>query len=184
MHARWCSRPQPLDARIEILGAPVVTLEVAADRPLANLVVRLCDVHPDGASLRVSYGILNLAHRDGHETPAPLVPRTPLSGPDPTERRRLGLSGRAHDQGGAVHDLLADDLAKPGERDGDGVRRDTRSAGSGADCRGCPAGAAARARDRRARADHGGPSRVSCGSTGWGLNWAPRASFSSHIERG
>jgi len=37
--------------------------------------VRLCDVHPDGASLRVSYGILNLAHRDGSEAPAPLVPR-------------------------------------------------------------------------------------------------------------
>ena len=44
------------------------------DRPVANLAVRLCDVHPDGASLRVSYGILNLAHRDGHERPAALVP--------------------------------------------------------------------------------------------------------------
>ncbi len=64
----------PLDDRVEILGAPIVTLELAADRPLANLAVRLCDVHPDGASLRVSYGILNLAHRDGHENPAPLVP--------------------------------------------------------------------------------------------------------------
>ncbi len=65
---------QPLDARIEILGAPVVILEIAADKPIANLIVRLCDVHPDGASLRVSYGILNLAHRDGHEMPAPLIP--------------------------------------------------------------------------------------------------------------
>jgi uncharacterized protein len=64
----------PLDARIEILGAPVVTLDVAADRPLANLIVRLCDVHPDAASLRVSYGIQNLTHRDGDATPAPLVP--------------------------------------------------------------------------------------------------------------
>ena len=74
MHVRWCSIPRLLTTRIEILGAPVVTLDVAADRPLANLIVRLCDVHPDAASLRVSYGILNLAHRDGHETPAPLVP--------------------------------------------------------------------------------------------------------------
>jgi putative CocE/NonD family hydrolase len=65
---------EPLDARIEILGAPVVILEIAADKPIANLIVRLCDVHPDGASLRVSYGILNLAHRDGHEMPAPLIP--------------------------------------------------------------------------------------------------------------
>jgi hypothetical protein len=30
-------------------------------------------VHPSGATLRVSYGVLNLTHRDGHETPAPLV---------------------------------------------------------------------------------------------------------------
>jgi predicted acyl esterase len=64
----------PLDERVEILGALIVTLDVASDKPLANLAVRLCDVHPDDASLRVSYGILNLAHRDGSETPSPLVP--------------------------------------------------------------------------------------------------------------
>jgi uncharacterized protein len=64
----------PLTTRMEILGPPIVTLDVAADRPLANLAVRLCDVRPDGTSLRVSYGILNLAHRDSHETPTPLVP--------------------------------------------------------------------------------------------------------------
>jgi predicted acyl esterase len=60
----------PLDGPIEILGAPIVTLDVASDRPIANLVVRLCDVHPSGESLRVSYGVLNLTHRDGHEQPA------------------------------------------------------------------------------------------------------------------
>lgn len=64
----------PLGSHIELLGAPIVTLDIAADKPLANLVVRLCDVHPDAASLRVSYGILNLAYRDGYETPAPLAP--------------------------------------------------------------------------------------------------------------
>jgi hypothetical protein len=64
----------PLEEAIEILGAPVVTLDVVSDKPLANLIVRLCDVHPDGASLRVSFGILNLAHRDGSDTPSPLVP--------------------------------------------------------------------------------------------------------------
>jgi hypothetical protein len=62
-----------LDQPIEILGAPIVTLDVACDRPIANLVVRLCDVHPSGESLRVSYGVLNLTHREGHERPAPLV---------------------------------------------------------------------------------------------------------------
>jgi predicted acyl esterase len=62
----------PLDSPIEILGAAIATLDIAADRPLANLAVRLCDVHPSGESLRVSYGVLNLTHRDGHEKPEPL----------------------------------------------------------------------------------------------------------------
>jgi predicted acyl esterase len=64
----------PLDETIEILGAAVVTLEIASDRPVANIAVRLCDVHPSGESLRVSFGVQNLTHRDGHETPQPLVP--------------------------------------------------------------------------------------------------------------
>jgi predicted acyl esterase len=64
----------PLDEAIEILGAAIVTLEVASDRPIANIAVRLCDVHPSAESLRVSFGVQNLTHRDGHETPQPLVP--------------------------------------------------------------------------------------------------------------
>jgi uncharacterized protein len=63
----------PLDEAIETLGAAIVTLDVASDRPIANLAVRLCEVHPSGESLRVSYGVLNLTHRDGHETPSPLT---------------------------------------------------------------------------------------------------------------
>jgi uncharacterized protein len=64
----------PLDTTVEILGAPVVTLEVASDRPFAQFVARLCDVHPGGESLRVSFGVLNLTHRDSHAEPTPLVP--------------------------------------------------------------------------------------------------------------
>ena len=64
----------PLAENIEILGAPVVVLDIAADRPVANLAVRLCDVHPDDASLRVSFGVMNLTHRESHATPVPLIP--------------------------------------------------------------------------------------------------------------
>ena len=63
-----------LDETLELLGAPIVSLDVASDRPIANLAVRLCDVHSTGESLRVSYGVQNLTHRDGHETPMPLTP--------------------------------------------------------------------------------------------------------------
>jgi hypothetical protein len=65
---------EPLREKIEILGAPRVTLEVAADRPVAFIAVRLNDVAPDGASSRVTYGLLNLTHRDSHERPEPLEP--------------------------------------------------------------------------------------------------------------
>jgi uncharacterized protein len=64
----------PLDEAIEILGAAILTLEIASDRPIANIVARLCDVHPSAESLRVSFGVQNLTHREGHETPQPLVP--------------------------------------------------------------------------------------------------------------
>ena len=64
----------PLDAPIEILGACSVTLDVAADKPVAFLAVRLNEVLPTGESSRVSYAILNLCHRDSDEAPSPLTP--------------------------------------------------------------------------------------------------------------
>ncbi len=64
----------PLEGRLEILGAPSVELELAADRPVAMIAVRLNDIAADGASTRVTYGLLNLTHRDGHEHPTPLEP--------------------------------------------------------------------------------------------------------------
>ena len=48
-----CFDSSPLQASIDIVGAPVVRLKLAADRPTAMVAVRLCDVHPDGASTRI-----------------------------------------------------------------------------------------------------------------------------------
>jgi uncharacterized protein len=59
---------------VEILGAPVATLTLRADRSTAFVAVRLCDVAPDGASTRVSYGVLNLSHRESHEHLLPVAP--------------------------------------------------------------------------------------------------------------
>jgi uncharacterized protein len=63
-----------LEEPLEILGAPVVHLELQSDRPVAMVAVRLSDVQPDGRVTRVTYGLLNLTHRDGHAEPEPLVP--------------------------------------------------------------------------------------------------------------
>jgi len=65
---------KPLSETIDILGAPVLNLRIAADQPDAFVVARLCDVAPDGASTRVSFGVLNLTHRDSHEEPEALTP--------------------------------------------------------------------------------------------------------------
>lgn len=64
----------PLEERIEIFGAPVAKLRLSADQVQANVCVRLCDVAPDGSSTRVSYGVLNLCHRDSHKHPSALEP--------------------------------------------------------------------------------------------------------------
>jgi len=68
----WTS--PPLEEPLEIVGFPALVLHVAADAPVAHLVVRLTDVAPDGASAQVSAGMLNLTHRDSHERPEPLEP--------------------------------------------------------------------------------------------------------------
>jgi uncharacterized protein len=62
----------PLARPLEILGNPVVRVRVVSDQPVAKLAVRLNEVKADGKSWNVSYGILNLTHRDGHEHPKPL----------------------------------------------------------------------------------------------------------------
>ena len=69
-----CFTSAPLDNAAEILGFPEVRLNLCVDRPNALLAVRLCDVAADGASRLVSWGLLNLTHRDGHEQPKPLQP--------------------------------------------------------------------------------------------------------------
>ena len=68
-----CFDSAPL-AQTGILGAPVLRLRLKSDQPVAHVAVRLNHVHPDGASTRVTWGVLNLCHHNGHESPEPLVP--------------------------------------------------------------------------------------------------------------
>jgi putative CocE/NonD family hydrolase len=68
----------PLDHDTDVFGAPTVTLHLAADKAQAQIAVRLNHVHPDGASTRITYGVLNLSHRDGSAEPAALTPGVPV----------------------------------------------------------------------------------------------------------
>jgi putative CocE/NonD family hydrolase len=65
---------EPLPDDLELLGAPRLELELAVDRPVALLAARLCAVDPDGTSALLTYGVLNLTHRESHAHPAPLEP--------------------------------------------------------------------------------------------------------------
>jgi hypothetical protein len=47
---------------------------LAIDRPCGLVIARLCDIGPDGSSRLMTYGVLNLTHRAGHERVSPLAP--------------------------------------------------------------------------------------------------------------
>jgi uncharacterized protein len=63
----------PLEHDLEILGSPYARIRVRSDVPVATLAVRLCEV-TDGKSWLISYGLLNLTHRESHEHPTALEP--------------------------------------------------------------------------------------------------------------
>ncbi|MFO1171004.1 MAG: CocE/NonD family hydrolase [Hyphomicrobiaceae bacterium] len=70
---------QPLEEDVEFLGAAIAELEVSADKQSAKVIAVLSDVLPDGAATRVSYGVLNLTHRNGHAQPQAIVPGEVMS---------------------------------------------------------------------------------------------------------
>jgi len=73
-----CFDTAPLDQPLALLGEPELELTLRCDQPQALLAARLCDVAPDGRSLRLTYGLLNLSHRDGSENPVGLTPGEPV----------------------------------------------------------------------------------------------------------
>ncbi|SMY11061.1 CocE/NonD family hydrolase [Brevibacterium jeotgali] len=65
---------KPLDHDLEMLGMGECELDVSADAPVAQVIARLSDVLPNGETTRVTYGVLNLTHRDSSAEPTPLEP--------------------------------------------------------------------------------------------------------------
>ncbi|MFZ8948295.1 MAG: CocE/NonD family hydrolase [Ilumatobacteraceae bacterium] len=55
-----------------VVGFPRVELRLAVDRPVAQVAARLSDVAPDGTTLQISRGLLNLCHRDSDAEPTPV----------------------------------------------------------------------------------------------------------------
>lgn len=74
-----CFDTAPFPGPVEILGFCEATLTLVTDRPCGAVTVRLCDVAPDGESLLVTRGTLNLSHATGHEHPRPPRPGVPMT---------------------------------------------------------------------------------------------------------
>ncbi len=74
-----CFDTAPLAEPLAIVGAPQVTLTLASNAPVAQIAVRLNDVHPDGQVSRITYGVLNLTHRHSAATPEPMPVDVPVT---------------------------------------------------------------------------------------------------------
>lgn len=69
-----CFDSEPIEHGIELLGRPELRLTLSVDRPEAMIAVRLNTIAPDGTVARVTYGLLNLVHREDLATSRKLVP--------------------------------------------------------------------------------------------------------------
>jgi len=68
---------EPLGEDVEVTGQARARLHFACTADVTLLVVKLCDVAPDGTSALVTKGYLNVSHRDSHTDPQPVEPGRP-----------------------------------------------------------------------------------------------------------
>jgi predicted acyl esterase len=92
---KWCGYGAPGDAPVDqrredagslcfeiavpeeglsFAGDANISLRLSVDRPVAQVAARLVDVHPDGRATRLSFGVFNLNHHQGHDRPEMLQP--------------------------------------------------------------------------------------------------------------
>lgn len=67
----------PLDEDMEVIGPVRAELWIETETLDSDVVVRLCDVHPDGRSFNVADGIQRLRFRDPQTAPEPMRPGHP-----------------------------------------------------------------------------------------------------------
>lgn len=65
-----------LDREMEVTGMPRVRLRFSSTATRMGVIVKLCDVAPDGTVALVTRGYLNVAHRNGTRRPERLAPAT------------------------------------------------------------------------------------------------------------
>lgn len=73
-----CFDAPPREEPLQLIGAARLSLRLLCDKPKGLIVARLCDVAPDGASVRIAHGMMNLCHRDSPETPSAVPVGRPI----------------------------------------------------------------------------------------------------------
>lgn len=71
---------EPFAEPREMVGVPVARLAVSSTTSVAFLSVKLCDVAPDGTSVLISKGVLNLTHRESRGDPSKCEPKPLIPG--------------------------------------------------------------------------------------------------------
>ncbi|NNL18012.1 MAG: CocE/NonD family hydrolase, partial [Boseongicola sp.] len=69
-----CFETAELEKVTDVVGAPVVTLELTPKAKSGQIAVRMVDLRPDGSATLISHGFLNLRHRNSHSEALDLVP--------------------------------------------------------------------------------------------------------------
>jgi putative CocE/NonD family hydrolase len=94
-----------LAAPLPIMGLPRIELKVAADAPLADWFVRLCDVAPDGQVTLVTGAGINGAQRNSMSEPEDLIP-----GKDYSIALKLHLASWVFPQGHRIRIAISNAL--------------------------------------------------------------------------
>lgn len=68
-----CFDSDDLEKNIELIGAPALELNLSSDCIQSHIIARICDIAPNGNSLFVSYGVLNLNFRNSFDHYEPIV---------------------------------------------------------------------------------------------------------------
>ena len=69
---------QPLTEDLDLFGFPVVEAEITSNQRQANLAAALSLIDENGRASLISFGVLNLTHRESHRDPAPLPAGKPV----------------------------------------------------------------------------------------------------------
>ncbi len=63
----------------DIVGIAKVALTLTPKASSGQIAIRLCDLRPDGTSMQIAHGFLNLRHYKSHAVPVELAPGNPIN---------------------------------------------------------------------------------------------------------